>query len=94
MSCIIFSYDWTSRDLKKTIISLLKSANATNIKKFNYVHDFSLDVEWKVKKKETKLVMIESNNEKRLLLFLEKNFPSLKRVKLNLSDNSLWGDSK
>ena len=94
MSYIIFSYDWTSRNLKKIIISLLKSGNATNIKKLNYVHDFSLDVEWKVKKIETKLVMIEYNDEKKLLLFLEKNFPEFKRVMLNLSDNSLWGGSK
>ena len=94
MSYIIFSYDWTSRDLKKIIISLLKSGNATNIKKLNYVHDFLLDIEWKVRKVETKLVMIESNNEKKLLLFLEKNFPEFKRVVLNLYDNNLWGDNK
>lgn len=94
MSYMIFSYDWISRDLKRIIISLLKSGNATNIKKFNYVHNFSLDETWRVKKAETKLVMIESNDEKKLLLFLGKKFPELKKLTINLSEGNLWEGNK
>lgn len=94
MSYMVFSYDWISRDLKRIIISLLKSGNATNIKKFNYVHNFSLDGTWRVKKAETKLVMIESNDEKKLLLFLGKKFPELKNLTINLSKGNLWEDNK
>lgn len=82
MSYIVFSYDWSSRELRRIIVSLLKSGNAIDIKKFNYVQSFSLEKWWNIKKSEVKFIMISTNDELRLLKFLEK-YPQLKKVVLN-----------
>jgi len=73
MNYSIYSYSWTTRELKRVIISLLKSGTAISIKKINYVQDFCLDEWWKVIKTEKKLVMIYTNDELKLSKFLEKN---------------------
>lgn len=78
----MYSYTWTARELKRVIVSLLKSGSAKNVQKLNYVQDFVLDEWWKVIKTEGKLVMICTNDESKLLKFLEKN-PQLKKITLS-----------
>jgi len=73
MNYSIYSYSWTTRELKRVIISLLKSGNAISVKKVNYVQDFYLNEWGKVIKTEKKIVMIYTNDELKLSKFLEKN---------------------
>ena len=82
MNYSLYSYNWTSRELKKAVISLLKSGNAVNVQKLNYVHDFVLDEWWKVMKTEKKLVMISTNDESKLSNFLEK-IPQFKKITIS-----------
>lgn len=82
MNYSIYSYTWTARELKRVIVSLLKSGSAINVQKLNYVQDFVLNEWWKVIKTEEKLVMICTNDELKLSKFLEKN-PQLKKITLS-----------
>ena len=82
MNALLFSYSWNSRELRKIIISLLKSGYASKIHKFNYVQDFELK-ENVVEKSEIKYIIIYTEDESKLLNFLSKNFPHVERVVLN-----------
>jgi hypothetical protein len=82
MNYSVYSYTWTARELKRVIVSLLKSGSAINVQKLNYVQDFVLNEWWKVVKTEEKLVMICTNDELKLSKFLEKN-PQLKKITLS-----------
>ena len=82
MKCLLFSYNGKSRELRKIIISLLKSWCAFRIQKFNYVQDFILK-EGIIEKNEIKYIIAYTEDEPKLLTFLSKNFPQVDRVCLS-----------
>ena len=79
---LICLYRWKSRDLRKIIVALLKSWFAIEIKKVNYVQNFVL-VDTKLEKTEMKMLVMSTENEKKLVEFLSKNFPQIERIYLN-----------
>jgi hypothetical protein len=81
MNCLLFSYDGNSRELKRIIISLLKSWCALEVHKINYVQSFWLK-ENVVEKSEIKYMIIYTDDESKLLSFLSKNFSQVKRIEL------------
>ena len=81
MKCLLYSYDGNSRELKRIIISLLKSWCALKVHKFNYVQSFWLKKNV-VEKSEIKYMIIYTDDESKLLSFLSKNFPQLERIEL------------
>lgn len=82
MNYIIFTYKWNSRELKKIITTILKSGISNNIKKFNYIHNYSLDNK-NIEKSEEKIILIQSEDENKLTDFLSKNFPQkIERINL------------
>lgn len=81
MRGLLFSYNGNSRELRRIIISLLKSWCALKIHKFNYVQSFWLR-ENVVEKSEIKYIIIYTNDESKLLNFLSKNFPQVERIEL------------
>lgn len=82
MNFLTFVYRWNSRDLKKIILSLIKSWIADNIKRINYVQNYSFD-DKSVKKDEEKLILINAKDYDKLMDFLSKNFPQIERINLN-----------
>lgn len=82
MNALLFSYSGDSRELRKIIISLLKSGCASKIHKFNYVQNFELK-ENVIEKSEIKYIIVYAEDESKLLKFLSKNFPQVVRVNLN-----------
>lgn len=54
----------------------------TEIKKVNYVQNFVL-VDTKLEKTEMKMLVMSTENEKKLVEFLSKNFPQIERIYLN-----------
>ena len=81
MNCLVFGYEGNSRELKKIIISLLKSWCALKVHKFNYIQSFWLK-ENVVEKSEIKYMIIYTDDESKLLNFLSKTFPQIKRIEL------------
>ena len=81
MKCLLYSYDGNSRELKRIIITLLKSWCALKVHKFNYVQSFWLKKNV-VEKSEIKYMIIYTDDESNLLSFLSKNFPQLERIEL------------
>ena len=79
MNYTIFTYKWTSRELRKIILAILKSWIADNVKKVNYVQDYTL-TEKNIEKSEEKIVLIHSEDQNKLLDFLTKNFPQIKKI--------------
>lgn len=79
MNYTIFTYKWTSRELRKIILAILKSWIADNVKKVNYVQDYTL-TEKNIEKSEEKIVLIHSEDQDKLLDFLTKNFPQIKKI--------------
>ena len=73
MNGLLFSYSGGSRELKRIIISLLKSWCASKVEKFNYVQSFLLN-EGNVEKNEIKYIVVYTDDEPKLLSFLSKNF--------------------
>ncbi len=82
MNFLTFVYRWNSRDLKKIILSLIKSWIADNIKRINYIQNYSMD-DKSVKKDEEKLILINAKDYDKLMEFLSKNFPQIERINLN-----------
>ena len=82
MNYTTFIYRWNSRELKKIIWIILKSWIAYNIKKINYVQDFSFE-EKNIKKSEVKILLIHSENQDKLLDFLSKKFPQIEKININ-----------
>ena len=64
------------------IVVILKSGIANNIQKINYVQSFLLK-EKKVEKQESKILLIETEDEEKMLAFISKNFPQMERIHLN-----------
>lgn len=81
MSSLLFSYKGNSRELRKIIVSLLKSGCTSRIQKFNYVQNFELK-ESVIEKSEMKYIVIYTEDESKLLNFVSKNFPQVERVVL------------
>ena len=79
MDYMTFVYKWTSRDLRKIILAILKSWITDNIKKFNYIHNYSLK-EKNIEKTEEKIILIHAEAGDKLLNFLSKNFPQLEKI--------------
>ena len=82
MGYLLFIYKWKSRDLRKIIVSILKSWVADNVKKINYVQDYSFE-NGKIEKKEEKVLLICTQNQNKLLDFLSKNFSQIEKINLN-----------
>ena len=83
MECLSFIYKWKSRDLRRIIVSILKSWVVDNVKKVNYVQNYSLK-EWKnIEKNEEKILLIYSQDKNKLLDFLTKNFPQIEKININ-----------
>lgn len=82
MKYITFVYKWNSRELRKIILAILKSWMADNIKRLNYVQNYSLQEKW-IKKEEEKLLLIHTENVDDLLIFLSKNFPQIEKIDIN-----------
>ena len=83
MSYLTFVYVWSSRDMRKLIITLLKSWLADSIKRINYVQNYLLKDGKNIQKTEEKILLIEAQDENKLTEFLLKNFSQMKRIKLN-----------
>jgi len=73
MSYLIFVYRWTSRDLRKIITAILKSWYVKDLKRVNYVQDYCLN-DNKIEKNEEKILLLQADNQYKLVDFLSKNF--------------------
>lgn len=73
MNYLTFLYRWNSRELRKIIVAVLKSGLANNVKKFNYVQNYSIK-DNKIEKAEEKIILMQSDNQDKLIDFLSKNF--------------------
>ena len=83
MESLSFIYKWKSRDLRRIIVSILKSWVADNVKKVNYVQNYSLK-EWKgIEKNEEKILLVYTQDKNKLLDFLTKNFPQIEKININ-----------
>ena len=82
MNYTIFTYKWNSRELRKIIVAILKSWTAKNIKRVNYVQNYS-SKEKNIEKSEEKIILIYSENQDKLLEFLSKNFPQIEKINVN-----------
>lgn len=82
MNYITFVYKWSSRELRKIIMAILKSWIADNVKNFNYIHNY-LFKEKNIEKTEEKIVLIHTDDENKLLDFLSKNFPQIEKLNIN-----------
>lgn len=79
MKYLLFSYSGESRELKRIIVAILKSWCAMKVVKLNYWHSFLL--QWKnVQKDEVKLLLINTDDEEKLLDFISQNFSQIERV--------------
>ena len=79
MGCFLFSYAGSSRELKRIIVSLLKSWCASKVQKLNYVQNFWIN--WSnIEKSEIKYIVVYSDDESKLLNFLSKNFSEVERI--------------
>jgi len=82
MNYLSFVYKGTPRELKKIILLILKSWTVDNIKRINYIQDYSFN-EKKIKKVEEKILLIHTKNENKLLNFLSENFPQIERINIS-----------
>ena len=73
MNYLTFLYRWNSRELRKIIVAILKSGLANNVKRFNYVQNYSIK-DNKIEKAEEKILLMQSDNQDKLIDFLSKNF--------------------
>ena len=73
MNYLTFLYRWNSRELRKIIVAILKSGLANNVKKFNYVQNYSIK-DNKIEKAEEKILLMQSDKQDKLIDFLSKNF--------------------
>ena len=70
MESLSFIYKWKSRDLRRIIVSILKSWVADNVKKVNYVQNYSLK-EWKgIEKNEEKILLVYTQDKNKLIYFM------------------------
>jgi len=81
MDYITFVYRWTARELRKIILAILKSWMADEIKRFNYVQNYSFK-EKNIEKSEEKILLINTKEPNKLLDFLSK-FTQIERININ-----------
>ena len=83
MDYLLFVYEWSSRDLRKIIVAILKAWVANEVKKINYVHNYTMKDVKTVVKDEEKILLINTWDENKLNDFLLKKFSQIKRIKIN-----------
>ncbi len=83
MDCLILAYKWTSRNLRKVIVSILKSWLAKNVKKMNYIQNYSMTDDKKIKKEEEKIFLVYTQHKEELKDFLSKNFQWIEKISIN-----------
>lgn len=81
MNYMTFTYKWTARELRKIILSILKSWVADNVKRLNYIQSYS-SKEKEIKKIEEKILLIHTKEQNKLLDFLS-NFPQIEKININ-----------
>ena len=81
MDYMMFVYRWTARELKKIILAILKSWVADEIKRFNYVQNYSFK-ENSLEKTEEKILLFNTKEPDKLLDFLSK-FTQIERININ-----------
>ena len=81
MDYITFVYRWTARELRKIILAILKSWVADEIKRFNYVQNYSFK-EKNLEKSEEKILLINAKEPNKLLDFLSK-FTQIERINID-----------
>jgi len=81
MDYITFVYRWTARELRKIILAILKSWVADEIKRFNYVQNYSFK-EKNIEKSEEKILLINAKEPNKLLDFLSK-FTQIERINID-----------
>ena len=79
MHYCMYIYEWSSRDLRRVIVMLLKSWVAKHVSKINYVQEFGLN-DKNIEKKESKVLLVNTDDEDKLQDFLSKNVPQMRRV--------------
>lgn len=79
MDCLWFVYKWISRDLRKIILSIFKAWVAVDIKKINYVQNYSFNL-GKIEKSWENILLIYTQDKEKLLDFLSKNFPQIEKL--------------
>ena len=82
MNYLTYIYEWKTRDLRKIIMTLLKSGLVNEVKKVNYVQSFVLNNS-KIEKNEQKIIMVKTDDEEKFVNFLSKNFPQIERININ-----------
>lgn len=83
MEYLVFVYKWKTRDLRRIIVSMLKLWVADNVKKINYIQNYTLK-EWKnIEKNEEKILLIYTQNRDKLLEFLSKNFSQIEKIDIS-----------
>jgi hypothetical protein len=80
MSYSSFVYRWSSRDLRKIIMAILKSWLADNVKRINYVQNYVSKDSKTIQKNEEKILLISANDENKLNDFLSKNFSQIEKI--------------
>ena len=80
MSYFSFVYRWSSRDLRKVIMAILKSWLADNVKRINYSQNYILKDSKTIQKNEEKILLISANDEKKLNDYLLKNFSQIEKI--------------
>lgn len=80
MSYFSFVYRWTSRDLRKIIMAILKSWLADNVKRINYVQNYVSKDSKTIQKDEEKILLIRAKDENKLREFLLKNFSQIEKI--------------
>lgn len=81
MDYMMFVYRWTARELRKIILAILKWWVADEIKRFNYVQNYSFK-ENVIEKSEEKILLIYTKEQDNLLDFISK-FTQIERININ-----------
>jgi ABC-type Zn2+ transport system substrate-binding protein/surface adhesin len=81
MDYIVCTYTWKSRELRKIFVVLLKSWIVENIKKMNYIHNYSLKDD-KVERLESQMFVVWTKDKENFIDFLSKNFPQIDVIHL------------
>lgn len=80
MDYSIYLYRWNSRDLRKIIVSMLRSWVANDVQKFNYVKRYKLNGK-DIEKEDVKLILVWTDKQENLDTFLLNNFPQIEKIK-------------
>lgn len=81
MDYMMFVYRWTAKELRKIILAILKSWVADEIKRFNYIQNYSFK-EKNLEKSEEKILLIHTKEQDNLLDFISK-FTQIERINID-----------